>query len=65
MSHAAAQIRIKDLRLRKYIGCSEAETHNLQDAALNAPNEHPSEAVKPHALRFADSVSFRLAKHKI
>ncbi|SBT19411.1 D-erythro-7,8-dihydroneopterin triphosphate epimerase [Marinomonas gallaica] len=62
MSHAAAQIRIKDLRLRTYIGGSEEETHNLQDVA---PNEYPSEAVKPHALRFADAVSFRLAKHKI
>lgn len=65
MSHAAAQIRIKDLRLRTYIGGSEEETYNLQDVALNAPNEYPSEAVKPHALRFADAVSFRLAKHKI
>lgn len=120
MSHAAAQIRIKDLRLRTYIGFNEEELHNKQDIVINALIEYPAamacdsdnvadavnyktickqmiahvesnrfqllesltaqlldiclspnqvtfaevEVDKPHALRFADSVSFRLAKYK-
>lgn len=120
MSHAAAQIRIKDLRLRTYIGFNEEEKKNLQDVVINALIEYPAEHAcssddvanavnyktickkmishvesnrflllesltaqlldiclepeqvtfaeievdKPHALRFADSVSFCLAKHK-
>ncbi|CUB02229.1 dihydroneopterin triphosphate 2'-epimerase [Marinomonas fungiae] len=119
MSHAA-QIRIKNLRLRTYIGFNDEEQKNLQDVVINALIEYPAEQAchsddvthavnyktickqliahvenhrfllleslttqlldiclmpeqvtyaevevdKPHALRFADSVSFRLAKHK-
>lgn len=120
MSKAVAQIRIKNLRLRTYIGFNDEEKKNRQDIVVNALIEYPArnacqtddvanavnyktickamiahvetnrfllleslteqlldiclkpdqvtfadvEVDKPHALRFADSVSFRLAKHK-
>lgn len=120
MSREVAQIQIKDLRLRTYIGFNEEEREHLQDVVINALIEYPAsqacqtdeildavnykdickhmihhveanrflllerltaelldiclspepvtfaqvEVDKPHALRFADSVSFRLAKHK-
>lgn len=120
MSTAVAQIRIKELRLRTYIGFNDEEKKNRQDVVINAMIEYPAhhacmtddvanavnyktickqliahvennrflllesltaqlleiclapqqvtyaeiEVDKPHALRFADSVSFRLAKHK-
>ncbi|RDL43175.1 dihydroneopterin triphosphate 2'-epimerase [Marinomonas piezotolerans] len=120
MPSEVAQIRIKDLRLRTYIGFNEEEKKNKQDVVINALIEYPAgqaclsdevldavnyktickslinhvesnrflllerltaelldicllpepvtfaqvEVDKPFALRFADSVSFRLAKHK-
>ena len=82
-----ARIRIKDLRLRTYIGIKEEEILNQQDILINATILYPAanavsvnqieqalnyrtitkamirhvEVDKPHALRFAESVSITLS----
>ncbi|TDO99615.1 dihydroneopterin triphosphate 2'-epimerase [Marinomonas balearica] len=120
MQNSHAQIRIKDLRLRTFIGFNDEERRNKQDVIINALIEYPAneacatdevshavnyktickkiiahvesnrflllekltsdilqicmepeqvtkasvEIDKPHALRFADSVSFTLTAAK-
>ncbi len=99
-----ARIRVKDLRLRTYIGIKEEEINNKQDVLINLTILYPAvdavqvndiehalnyrtitkaiiahvegnrfallerltqvEVDKPHALRFAESVSITLAGHR-
>jgi D-erythro-7,8-dihydroneopterin triphosphate epimerase len=68
-----AKVRIKDLLLRAYIGIKEEEINNQQDVLIIvALTYDASEAVqwaeveidKPHALRYAESVSVCLQAHR-
>ena len=70
---AMARIRVKDLQLRTFIGIKEEEILNKQDVLINLTMLYPAadavryaevEVDKPHALRFAESVSITLAAHR-
>ncbi|WP_288371186.1 hypothetical protein [uncultured Marinobacter sp.] len=67
-----ARVRIKNLLLRAYIGIKDEEINNQQDVVINvclthevlaivmehkAVNWASAEIDKPHALRYAESVS--------
>ncbi|MFD1238523.1 dihydroneopterin aldolase, partial [Latilactobacillus sakei subsp. carnosus] len=43
MPNDVAQIQIKDLRLRTYIGFNDDEKANKQDVVINALIEYPAE----------------------
>ena len=74
MGTQVATINITNLRLRTLIGFNPDErvkkqdvvlniqiTYSVSDAALEDQVEHALTIDKPHALRFADSVSLTLA----
>lgn len=74
-----ATVQIKNLLLRAYIGIKEEEINNQQDVLINVRLTHEVLAIvmeheavtwaaveidKPHALRYAESVSVTLEAHR-